>query len=174
VDDGDRRHTGARIRSGVKKRSLEIELIPSTFYLITAMGSVCVINYQSMTKHRNWQLISPFQVHPGLRAPIWKCYHYFEENMTGLAATSVVLQNGISGLPSHLKGKHPGVLEKINLAKAEQACSHWCNLSLPSVFHPLVMYLTIVLLSVVTVSLCMRDLCLLWHSLPFPLLCTRM
>jgi hypothetical protein len=44
VDHADRRQErGSRIRSSVKKRSLEIELIRSTFYLITAMGSVCVI-----------------------------------------------------------------------------------------------------------------------------------
>ncbi len=76
-------------------------------------------NYLTPHEGTTTKLISPFQVQPGLRAPIWKCNHYFEENMTGLAATSVVLQNGISGLPSHLKGKHPGVLEKVNLANAE-------------------------------------------------------
>jgi hypothetical protein len=40
--------------------------------------------------------------------------------MTGLATTSKVLQNEISGLPSYIKGKHPDVLGKVNLAKAEQ------------------------------------------------------
>jgi hypothetical protein len=48
-------------------------------------------NYLTLNEGNTTKLISPFQGHPGLRAPIWKCYHYFEENMTGLAATSVVL-----------------------------------------------------------------------------------
>jgi hypothetical protein len=47
-------------------------------------------NYLTPHEGTTAKLISPFQVHPGLRAPIWKCYHYFEGNMTGLAATSVV------------------------------------------------------------------------------------
>jgi hypothetical protein len=80
-------------------------------------------NYLTPFEKTTHKLISPFQVNPGLRAPIWKCYHYFEENMTRVCCNEcgspIKVQNGISGLTSHLKGKHPGVLDKVNSANQD-------------------------------------------------------
>jgi hypothetical protein len=70
-------------------------------------------NYLTSFRNTTHKLISTFQVTPGLCAPIWKCYHYFEDHMTRVCCNEcgspIKVQNGISGLTSHLKGKHTGV-----------------------------------------------------------------
>jgi hypothetical protein len=64
--------------------------------LVGMLGSEAHPHYLTRNEGTTTKLISPFQVHPGLRASIWKCCL-----ITGLAAMSVVVQKGISYLPSH-------------------------------------------------------------------------
>jgi hypothetical protein len=84
-------------------------------------------NYLTSFKDSGHELISPFTVNPLLRAAAWKCFHYYKQNMTRACCNqcgkTIKVQNGISGLTSHLQRSHPGVLEKVTPGVIEKVNS---------------------------------------------------